>query len=55
MLAGCFLNEGARHSSARQAITPAIYDEETLATNHVAATGERGYHNRPLVNDRDQR
>ena len=29
----------------RQAITPARYDEGTLATNHNAATGERGYHN----------
>ena len=27
------------------AITRARYDEGTLATNHNAATGERGYHN----------
>ena len=44
LLAGCLLNEGARESSSRQAITPARYDEGTLATNHNAATGERGYH-----------
>ena len=32
-------------------ITPARYDEGTLATNHNATTGERGYHNMnlPLV------
>ena len=29
----------------RNATTPARYDEGTLATNHYAATGERGYHN----------
>ena len=37
-----FMNEEARHSSERQAITPATparYDEGTLATNHNAATG----------------
>ena len=45
LLAGCLLNEGARESSSRQTITPARCDEETLATNHNAATGERGYHN----------
>ena len=44
-LARCLLNEGARHSSERQAITPARYDEGTLATNDNAGTGERGYHN----------
>ena len=27
-----------------QEITPARYDEGTMATNHNAATGERGYH-----------
>ena len=26
-------------------VTPARYDEETLATNYNALTGERGYHN----------
>ena len=49
LLAGCFLNEGARESLSRLAITPAKYDEGTLATNHNAATGERGYHNIPTV------
>ena len=44
-LARCLLNEGARCSSAKQAITPVRYDEGTIATNHDAATGERGYHN----------
>ena len=39
------LNEWTRHSSARQAITPARYDAGTLATKHNAETGERGYHN----------
>ena len=29
-------------SSSRQAITPARYDERTLAKKHNAATGERG-------------
>ena len=38
-------NEGARQSSARQAITPASYEEGTLAENYNAATGERGYRN----------
>ena len=32
-------------SSEKQAITPARYDEGTIATNHNTATGERGYHN----------
>ena len=41
--AGC-LNEGARGSSPRQAMTPAKYDEEPFATNHNAATGGGGYH-----------
>ena len=45
LLAGCLLNEGARESSSRQAITPARYDEGTLAANHNAATGGRRYHN----------
>ena len=36
-LARCLPNERARHSSARQAITPARYDEGTLATNPNAA------------------
>ena len=36
---------GARHSSEKQAITPARYDEGMFATNHNAAAGERGYHN----------
>ena len=45
LLARCLLNEGATESSSRQAITPARYDEGTLATNHNAATGETGYHN----------
>ena len=40
-LARCLLNEGARRSSEKQAITPARYDEGTNATNHNAATGER--------------
>ena len=44
LLAGCLLNKGARGSSFRQATTPARYDEGTLATNHNAATGRRGYH-----------
>ena len=39
LLAGYFVNEGARGSSSRQAITPAKYDEETLATNHNAVQG----------------
>ena len=39
------LDEGARLSSERQAIMPARYDEGTMATNHNAATWERGYHN----------
>ena len=43
--AGCLLNEGAIYSIARQAITPAEYDEGTLVKNHSAATGERGYRN----------
>ena len=33
---------GARLILIRQAITPAKYDEGILATNHNAATGERG-------------
>ena len=45
LLAGCLLNERARESSSRQAITPARYDGGTLATNHNAARGERGCHN----------
>ena len=44
VLSGYLVNEGARESSSRQAITPARYDG-TLATNHNAAIGERGYHN----------
>ena len=48
LLVGCLLNKGATESSSRQAITPARYDEGTLATNHNAATGERGYHNTRL-------
>ena len=43
-LARCLLNEGARGSSEKQAITPVRYDEGTIATNHNAPTGERGYH-----------
>ena len=42
MLAGCLPNEGARRSSARQAITPAGYDEGALATNHNAANRGEG-------------
>ena len=38
------LNEEARRSSERLAITPARYDEGTIATNHKATTWERGYH-----------
>ena len=45
VLAGCLLNEGARHSSARQAIMRARYDEGTLATNRNAATREKRCHN----------
>ena len=45
LLAGCLVNEGAKYSSARQAIAPARYDEGALATNHKAATGGRGYLN----------
>ena len=45
LLAGCLLNEGARESSSRQAITPARYDEGILATKHNAAIGEKGCHN----------
>ena len=44
-LARCLLNEGARRSSEKQAITPVRYDEGTIAINHNATTGERGYHN----------
>ena len=40
LLVGCLLNEGAREFSSRQTITPARYDEGTLATNHNADTGE---------------
>ena len=42
-LARSLVNEGARHSSERQAIRPARYGEGTLATDHNAATGDRGY------------
>ena len=46
-LARCLLSEGVRHSSARQAITPARYDEEThCCQNNNAATGERGCQNK---------
>ena len=48
LLARYPLDEGARISSERQAITPARFDGGTLATNHNAATGERGYHNTSL-------
>ena len=34
LLAGCLLNEGARESSSRQAITPVRYGEGTSTTNH---------------------
>ena len=44
--AGCLVNEGARESSSRLAVTPAKYHEGTLATNHNATTGERGYHDK---------
>ena len=44
-LARCLLNEGARSSSERQAITPAKYDDGGIATNRNAATGEGGYRN----------
>lgn len=43
-LAGCLSNQRVRHLSVRQATTPAGHDEGRLATNHDAATGERGYH-----------
>ena len=46
LLAGCLLNEEVRESSSKQAITPAKYDEGTLATDRNAATGERGYRNK---------
>ena len=43
-LARCLLlKKGARHSSERQAIVPARYDEGTIASKHKAATEERGY------------
>ena len=45
LLATCLLNEAGRESSSRQAITPARHDDETLATNHNAATEKRGCHN----------
>ena len=41
-LSRCLLNGGARRSSETHAITPARYDKGTIATNHTAATGERG-------------
>ena len=44
-LAGCLLNEGARESSSRQAITSVKHDEGTLATDQSAATVDRGYRN----------
>ena len=44
LLAGCLMNEGARKSSYRQAITPAKYDEGTCTTNHNAAARKRTYH-----------
>ena len=52
---GCILNEGARESSSRQAITPARYDEGTLATNHNAAKGKGGYRNTRRLLRQDSR
>ena len=49
-LARCLMNEGASHSSVRQARTSARYDEGTLTANHNAATGERGCHNNIPIN-----
>ena len=40
-----FSEQGAKHSSVRQVITPAEYDEGTLGTNHNAATRETGHGN----------
>ena len=37
---------GDRILTSRQAMTPARYEEGTLATNHNAATRGRGYHNK---------
>ena len=53
-LARCRLHEGTRHSSERQAITPAKYDEGVLAKSHNAATGERVFHNIGLENSESQ-
>ena len=39
-LARCLLNEGARRSSEKQAITPARYDLGAIATNHSAQQGK---------------
>ena len=41
------MNEGARHSSKRQAISPTGCDEGTLITpnRNAAIIGETGYHN----------
>ena len=36
--------KGRGAHTKKQAIAPAMYDEGTIATNHNAATGERGYH-----------
>ena len=49
LLTRCLLNEGSREPSSRQTITPGRYDERTLATNHNAATGKRGYHTKNIV------
>ena len=48
LLVGCLLNEGARHSSAKQGRRQRLPGmmRGTLATNLNAATGERRYHNK---------
>ena len=49
LLAECLLNEGARDSTPRQAMTPSRCDEGILATNNgnTATTGREGIPQHP--------